>query len=92
MGSHRPHDAVQRLNEHHREELLVVARTFGGVPDCTDVRALSIDERGISIEVTGPSGAVTVDVLFLGEEETSPRNASRRLRFRRLVAAAQRQI
>ncbi len=56
------HDPIQRLNEHHCDDLLAVARAFGGAPTATSARAVRVDCRGIDLEIVGNEGTATTRV------------------------------
>jgi len=62
--SHGPHDPVQRLNDHHADDLLAIARAFGGVPDTTSARAEHVEPAGIDLLVGTPRGPATAHVDF----------------------------
>jgi len=53
-----PHDAVQRLNDHHPHDVLAVARAFGGQPQATAARVTSVDASGLDLRVETPAGEV----------------------------------
>lgn len=65
MSRRRPaHDPRERLNEHHADELLAIARAFGGHPDATSARAERVDRDGIDLTIQTPSGRATARVPF----------------------------
>ena len=64
MHQRHPHDPVQRLNEHHAEDLLAVARAFGGHPDATAALATNVGSAGLDLDVATPAGAAMVHVDF----------------------------
>jgi hypothetical protein len=74
----RDHDPVERLNDHHADDLLAVARVIGGHPDATEARAERIDDDGVDIAVETPTGSTTARVRFADagtEQRLSPRRA-----------------
>ena len=86
---HRPagarrHNPVQRLNEHHANELLDIARTFAGQPQAVAARATGLDDDGVDLAVETPTGVTTARVEF----QTRTSGARRRLAFRDLAARA----
>ena len=84
--SHRQlHDPVQRLNDHHADDLLAVARAFGGHPDATSARAEHIDLDGVDLAIDTPDGPATVRLAFTQPAATPAR---RRLAFRDLARRA----
>ena len=85
--AHVPHDATARLNDHHRNDLLAIARRFGGHPTCTDVEAEAVTDVGVALRVSSPSGVASVFVPFLSEPDPTGR-LSKRLRFGHLASAA----
>lgn len=84
--SHGRHDPVQRVNDKHREELLVVARTLGGHPEATAARAERIDNRGIDLVLVTPGGPIEIRINFT-EPVTDPKWM--RAAFRDLTRRAQ---
>ena len=64
MNERPRHDPVERLSEHHGDDLLVIARTLGRRPDATSARAGHVDRRGIELLVDEPAGQVAVRVGF----------------------------
>lgn len=83
------HDPVPRLNAHHLDDLLLIAKAFGGHPDAVGARATAIGDDGIDLLVDTPGGRTTVHVDFAGTGETRP---SPRLRFRALAQQAAAQL
>ena len=83
------HDPVKRLNDHHAEQLLDVARAFSGHPDAVSARATSIDDHGVSLVVeTADGGEVAAQVEF----GVPTRGARRRLAFQALALLAAEEI
>lgn len=80
------HDPVQRLNDHHADDLLAVARAFGGQPDATSARAEHIDSDGIDLVIETPAGPVTARLAFTQAADAKP--AGRRVAFRDLAGRA----
>jgi putative heme iron utilization protein len=62
--SHGRHDPLQHLNEDHADDLLVIARAFGGHPDATAVRAERLDTAGVDLVLDTPDGPATARVDF----------------------------
>jgi hypothetical protein len=58
------HDPVERLNDHHSDDLLAVARAFGDHPEATAARAQRVDQYGIDLAVVTPNGTVSARVTF----------------------------
>jgi heme oxygenase (biliverdin-IX-beta and delta-forming) len=59
-----PHDAAQRLNDHHPDDVLAVARAFGGQPQATAAQVTSVDAAGLDLLVETPTGGVETRVAF----------------------------
>jgi hypothetical protein len=72
------HDAVQRLNQHHTDDVLAVARTFGGHPEAAVAQVIGIDPTGLDIQVETPDGQSTTHVALV-DPAASPRIAFREL-------------
>ena len=63
--SHGPHgDTLQHINTDHLDELLAIARAFGGHADATSARAVSIDAKGIDLALETLGGPATVHLGF----------------------------
>ena len=58
------HDPVQRVNDHHADDLLAAARAFGGHPDALGARAERIDRDGMDLTVETPRGPAEARVTF----------------------------
>ncbi|MEO7555847.1 MAG: DUF2470 domain-containing protein [Acidimicrobiales bacterium] len=85
---HRPtHDPRTRLNDHHPDELLAVARTFGGHPDAVAARAERVDGGGIDLAIDTPTGPVSARVAFV-TVATEAKPPSIRMAFRALAQQA----
>jgi hypothetical protein len=56
---------VQRLNDLHADDLLAIARTFGGHPDATSARAERVDDDGMDLALDEPGGPATARVAFV---------------------------
>lgn len=82
------HDPVRRLNEQHCDDLLAVARTFGGLSDATAASALSVDDTAIRLAARTPSGRVEALVVFADALPGFDESASLRMTFRELVRRA----
>jgi hypothetical protein len=82
--SREPHDAVERLNQHHADDLLAVARAFGGHPEAVAAQVIAIDPSGLDLLVDTPDGEAEVHVAFVAPA------ASPRLAFRALTREARR--
>lgn len=61
--SHGRHP-VRHVNEGHADDLLAVARAFGGHPDATSARADRIDRDGIDLVLDTPRGTARSRVNF----------------------------
>lgn len=70
MSHGQHHDPVARVNEEHAEDLLAVARVFGGQPDATSARTERVGRDGIDLVVTTCRGTAAVHVAF-DEKATS---------------------
>jgi hypothetical protein len=81
MSHPPPHDPRERLDEHHADELLAVARADGGHPDATSARAERVDRDGIDLTIETPHGPAIARVAF-----TEPSRI--RVAFRALARAA----
>jgi hypothetical protein len=64
MGKHRDHDPLERLNEHHGDDLLAIARTFGGYPDAVSAQAEGMGVEGVDITVETAQGQARAHVAF----------------------------
>jgi hypothetical protein len=80
------HDPIERLNDHHRDDLLAVARTFAGYPTATRARAMRVDARGVDLEVDHREGTATAYVAFPEPADGTPRSV--RGAFHRLATEA----
>jgi heme oxygenase (biliverdin-IX-beta and delta-forming) len=78
------HDGVQRLNQHHADDVLAVARAFGGHPEAAAAQVIGIDPSGLDVLVETPGGTVTTHIAFVNPA------ASPRLAFRELTRQARR--
>jgi hypothetical protein len=81
------HDPRQRLNDHHTDHLLAVARAFGGHPDATSARVERVDRDGLDLTIQTPSGAATARVSF-EQPATDDGPAGIRRAFRTLARQA----
>lgn len=61
--SHGRHP-VRHVNESHADDLLAVARAFGGHPGVTSARAERIDRDGIDLVLDTPRGTARAHVSF----------------------------
>ncbi len=86
MGHRAPHDPLERINAHRVDELVAIARAFGGVGEVLGVRAELVDAEGIDIHVESPTGATTARVRFLEPVRDYP--AGVRVAFVRLARRA----
>jgi heme oxygenase (biliverdin-IX-beta and delta-forming) len=77
-----PHDAVQRLNQHHADDVLAVARVFGGHPEAAAAQVIAIDPSGLDLLIETPDGEAKTHVAFVAPA------ASLRLAFRELARQA----
>ncbi len=84
------HDPVQRLNEHHADEILAVARTFGGYSGAASARLVAIDREGLHLEVDDPTGTFEAEVRFRDALPDLDPSLSMRLAFRQLARRATR--
>lgn len=89
MGLRQHHDPVHRLNAHHADELLAVARAFGDHPDAVSARATSMDDSGIGMEIVRRNGS-TAQARVPFPSPVS--GARRRLAFRALADQAAQQL
>lgn len=64
MHPQQPADPVERLNDHHADDLLIIARTLGGHPDALSARAQRVDHSGIDLIVDSPRGQAATRVAF----------------------------
>jgi putative heme iron utilization protein len=63
--SHGPHgDALHHINTDHLDDLLAIARAFGGHADATSARAERVDAEGIDLAIETPRGPATAHVGF----------------------------
>ncbi len=58
------HDPVERVNEKHSDDLLAIGRALAGHPDATSARAEGVDNRGIDLVLSTPTGPVEARVDF----------------------------
>jgi len=87
MPDRPAHDPTERLNAHHRDELLITARTFGGHPDATSARAERVDRDGIDLAIETPRGPAVARVAFI-EPVTDTKPSGIRRAFLRLARNA----
>jgi hypothetical protein len=80
------HDPVQRLNDHHADDLLAVAQAFACHPTATSARAMRVDARGIDLEIDHREGTTIAHVAFPEPADGTPRSV--RGAFHRLAAEA----
>jgi len=71
MSHGRHGDPVEHLNDDHADDLLAVARAFGGRPDATSARAERIDGNGIDVVLATPGGPARARIGFI-EPVTDP--------------------
>jgi heme oxygenase (biliverdin-IX-beta and delta-forming) len=83
-----PHNPAQRLNDHHSDEVLAVARAFGGQPQATAARVTSVDAAGLDLLVETPAGKVETHIAFTEALHDVDVPASPRLAFRALAHRA----
>jgi hypothetical protein len=62
MGRQPDHNPLERLNEHHGDDLLTIARAFGGYPDAVSARVEAIRVEGIDITVETAKGQASAHV------------------------------
>lgn len=86
----REHDPVDRLNTHHADDLLAVARAFGGRPEAIAARALTVDQTGIRLAVDTPSGPGEATIVFAEAMPDFGGTSSMRMTFRELARRARR--
>ena len=58
------HDPLVHINTDHGDDLLAIARAFGGCPDATAAQAEQVDETGVTLVAERPGGPTTVHVGF----------------------------
>jgi hypothetical protein len=80
------HDPVERLNEHHGDDLVAIARTFGGAPAARSARVVGVDSRGVDLEIDDGEGAASARVDFSVAADGTPRSV--RGAFHRLATKA----
>jgi putative heme iron utilization protein len=80
-----PHDARQRLNDHHADDLLAIARVYAGQTDATAARAEGCDPAGVDLAIETPRGPVRTRVEFAAAGDP---NRPARQSFRSLARAA----
>lgn len=81
------HDAVDRLNEHHTENLANIASAYGH-PDATSARADRVEPGGIVIIADTPHGPAITRIAF-PQPATMLRLGGLRIAFRELVREAE---
>ena len=72
------HDPLKRLNDHRRDDLLLVARWLGEHPDATSARAARLDTNGIDLSIQTPNGDATAHIPFPAPAPDAPPPALRR--------------
>lgn len=82
------HDPVQRLNRHHADDVLAVARTFGGHPDASAARVVAITSAGLALVVDAPAGTAEAHIAFGMAMPDLGSALSPRLAFRELARRA----
>lgn len=86
---HEQHsDALHTINTRHPDQLLAIARAFGGHIDATQARAERIDAEGIELVLETPSGPAAVRVRFADPVVDYPDGV--RVAFVRLARSARR--
>lgn len=88
MNHDQHSDALHTINTRHPDQLLAIARAFGGHTDATQGQAERIDAEGIELVLETPSGPTTVRVGFAEPVVDYPDGV--RVAFVRLARAAQR--
>lgn len=83
------HDPVQRLNDHHAQQILDVARAFGGEPHAKAARATSIDDDGVDLVIEAADSRQTTARI---EFTVGASGARWRLAFRDLAQQAAGQL
>lgn len=58
------HAIADHMNDDHADAVLLYARVFGGLPRAQAARMVDIDETGMELEATLPSGLRKVRVPF----------------------------
>lgn len=87
--SHRAHhDPVERLNDHHADDLLVIAQALGGHPDAVSARAERVDPNGIDLVLETPRGRATTRVPFAEPVDRADDMGAVRVAFVRLARRA----
>jgi hypothetical protein len=81
------HDPVGRLNQHHTEDLAIIARANIG-PDATAARANRVGPDGIVITADTPGGRATARIAFAAPAGVR-RSAGLRIAFRDLTRQAE---
>lgn len=80
------HDPVDRLNEHHTEDLAIIARAYGH-PDTISARADRVEPGGIVITADTPRGPETTRIAF-PQPASKLRPGGLRIAFRDLAREA----
>lgn len=88
MSHRQHHDPIQRLNEHHADDLLVIARALGGHADALSALAERVDRDGIDLAVETPRGPATVRVRFTEPVDAADDLGAVRVAFVRLARRA----
>ncbi len=83
---HTHSDPLVHLNTNHAEELLLVARAFGGHPDATAARAQHADAGGVDLVLDTPAGQTPARIDF--DEAVANFPDGFRVAFVRLARAA----
>ena len=68
------HDPVERLNDHHADDLVAIARAFGSAPTATSARAVRVDSRGVDLEIDDGEGIATAHVDLPEPGDGTPRS------------------
>lgn len=88
MGHERHSDPLQHMNDNHADGLLIAARVFAGHPDATAARAVSVDRRGIDLQLETPGGPTAGRIEFTEPIPESDYPGGVRVAFVRLVRRA----
>src|SRR5262245_23687069 len=61
-ATRRAHDPVDRLNQHHADDVLAVAQVFAGCPEAVHARVVALDASGLLLDVEPPCGPLFLEL------------------------------
>ena len=81
-------EPLERINQHHADDLLAAARTLCGYPKATAARAERLDRAGIDLAVETPDGLIAARLTFAEPVPESAFPRAARAAFREIARRA----